>query len=74
MSCNDCVFWYDGVVPPGTENRPQRFRFCRRYPPNIHVTLPTAPGEKKVVNYHWPVVSETDWCGEFRHTDTQQQH
>lgn len=66
MNCPDCQFWLEDVVPQGTENRDIKFRYCRRYPPTVHVSPPAEPGGKKVANYYWPVVSQLDWCGEFK--------
>lgn len=65
-TCANCIFWLEEVVPQGTESRPLKFRYCRRYPPTVNISPPAETGGKKIANYYWPVISETDWCGEFR--------
>ncbi len=66
MKCGTCMFWFRDRTPAGTESGPVARRYCRRYPPVVHITPPAQEGDKKVANFYWPVVSEEDWCGEYK--------
>ncbi len=66
MKCETCAFWLADRVPPGTQASSVTRRYCRRYPPVVHITPPANPGEHKIANFYWPVVAQDDWCGEYR--------
>ncbi len=66
MKCATCVYWLADRVPPGTAASPVTRRYCRRYPPVVHITPPARKGEHKIANHYWPVVAEDDWCGEYQ--------
>ena len=66
MRCEICMYWLEDRIPPGTEDSPVRRRYCRRYPPEIHIAQPTQEGGPKIANFYWPVVAAVDWCGEFK--------
>ena len=66
MKCSECRFWDAETVPPGADRQGRVYRYCRRYPPQLHMTVPGEPGEKKIVNYYWTIFADTDWCGEYR--------
>lgn len=54
--CEDCKFWeYLEMVSPDTASG-----LCRRKAPHVR----SEPEEMHVVAY-WPLVTESDWCGEF---------
>ena len=66
MKCVNCMFWYADRIPPGTETSDVQRRYCRRYPPEVHITPPARDGDRKVANFYWPVVAADDWCGEYK--------
>lgn len=56
-SCKQCVFW-DETSSFKQDGDGLSFAWCRRYPP--------VASEKEFEKGFWPIVCESDWCGEFR--------
>jgi hypothetical protein len=50
-ACEDCCYF---------SARPDR---CRRFPPTVSM-LTTTSGSSAYT--HWPAVTKSDWCGEFK--------
>jgi|GEM_PF-2749403 len=79
MRCDECRFWdktaYD-EQSGGADNFAVE-AFCRRYPPQINVSVPlagvsegfdAADTKYPYNSYTWPypVTEQDDWCGEFQ--------
>jgi hypothetical protein len=65
-SCGSCFHATatgpNGVTPGPVDLGAPRQLYCRRYPPTI-LSVPQPGGI--VIHHAIPIVSESDWCGEY---------
>ena len=55
--CKDCIYWDKWKF-----NIDIVFGYCRKNPP---IVISQSALDKAI----WPLVEETDWCGEFKEYD-----
>jgi hypothetical protein len=62
-ACRDCGFWEEQKELVNTEQGPTRTGNCRRYPPQLLMTL-TPQGPRPIALF--PVTVALSSCGEFQ--------
>jgi hypothetical protein len=62
-ACEDCSHFAETHLSNPNNARSRLSGQCRRYPPTVFITT-TANGSS--ANTHQPIVSRSDWCGEFK--------